>query len=204
MNEHLIPVKAESDILPEWRGTAISDLLTYHNLGRPHRPYSHPSLLVVMCMDYRKALRIPDGFAYVLRNGGGKADRVQFEIAFAVSVGGIRALALIAHDDCRMSGLRSYRDAFVQGLSGEGWRSKDAEEYFDAHAPLFEIADGLELVSDEANRLRMRYPSVTVAPLFYSVKDRLLYQVRTPTDGRTARHRKPTSSRPAQPESTAP
>ncbi len=177
MNERLTPVTVEDDILPEWLGTPIHDLLAYHNLKRPYLVHDTAQLMITMCMDYRKVLRIPTGFAYVLRTGGGNPNNVQFEISFAVAIGGVRALALIAHDDCAMVGLSGRRDAFVQGLVHEGWKREEAEMHFDAHALRYEVHDSVELVGAKASRLQARYPSITVAPLFYSVKEDLLYQV---------------------------
>lgn len=177
MNEILTPVRVEDDILPEWRGTAISDLLAYHNLIRPHVTYSRAELVIAMCMDYRKALRIPDRFAYILRTGGGNLSRVQFEVSFAIAVGGVRSLALIAHDDCGMVGLRGRRDAFVDGLISEGWKREDAETHFDDSLPIYEVASTIDSVCAEADRMRARYPNITVAPLFYSSLDGLLHQV---------------------------
>lgn len=173
----MIPVWTDECILPKWRGTPISDLLAYHNLERPFRSYERAELAVAMCMDHRKSLRIPDDFAYVLRTGGGNPSRVEFEISFAVAVKGIRALALIAHDDCGMVGLSGRRDAFVEGLVEAGWVRGVAEAYFDTHAPSSEVADPVEFVRTQALSIQAAYPSVTVAPLFYSVGERLLYQI---------------------------
>jgi carbonic anhydrase len=173
----LTPVKAKEDIFPKWQGTPIGDLLAYHNLRRPYRTYDKAVLLVAMCMDHRKALQIPDRFAYILRTGGGNPNRVLFEISFGVALGGVRALALIAHDDCGMVGLSARRDDFVQGLILEGWPREEAEAHFDTNAPLCEVPDSIEFVVTEAERLQKRYPDLTVAPLFYSTEEGLLYQI---------------------------
>lgn len=177
MNEMLTPVMAEDDILPKWRGTPISDLMAYHNLERPYRIYDKAELVIAMCMDHRKVLRIPDNFSYVLRTGGGDPSRVDFEISFAVAVGGVRALALIAHDDCGMVGLSGRRNVYVQGLIHEGWKREEAEMHFDIHAPIYEVSNSVEFVCSKVNSLQERYPNITVAPLFYSVKEGLIYQV---------------------------
>lgn len=177
MNETLLSVTTEDDILPKWRGTPIHDLLAYHNLRRPYRAYDRAELVITMCMDYRKVLRIPDNFAYVLRTGGGDPSKVAFEISFAIAVGGVSTLALIAHDDCGMVDLRGRRSAFVQGLIREGWQREEAEMHFDTHAPIYEVWDSAEFIYAKANSLQARFPNITVTPLFYSVKDGLLYQV---------------------------
>jgi len=45
--------------------------LEYHNLGRPLDSYEKARLLVGMCMENRKRLRVPDNFAHIMRTGGG-------------------------------------------------------------------------------------------------------------------------------------
>ncbi len=59
----------EKDILPAYRGSPIGKLLEYHNLDRPFETYTRAELLVGMCMDNRKALDVPENFAYILRTG---------------------------------------------------------------------------------------------------------------------------------------
>lgn len=173
----LVPVRSEQDILPKWIGTPIADLLAYQNLGKPFAVYDQAEVILTMCMDYRKTLRIPGNFAYILRTAGGNPSRTEFEISFAIAVKGIRSLALIAHDDCGMVGLKDRRDTFVQGLVRAGWSGEDAGYHFDNHAPSYEILDPVRFVSAQARDLQKRYPTVTVAPLFYSVEDGLLYQI---------------------------
>ena len=65
MTGALLPVREGKDILPAYRDTPIADLLAYHNLASPHRPYDQAELLVGMCVDHRQRLRIPDRFAYI-------------------------------------------------------------------------------------------------------------------------------------------
>ena len=59
MNEHTRPVESEADIPPHLRNSPIEELLQYHNLGRELIPVEAPRLLIGMCMDNRKHLRIP-------------------------------------------------------------------------------------------------------------------------------------------------
>jgi carbonic anhydrase len=68
--DYLIPVTGPSDIHPTFRGTAIADLLAYHNFDRTHELYSTAPLVIGMCMDHRERLRIPKNFAYILRSPG--------------------------------------------------------------------------------------------------------------------------------------
>ena len=174
----LHPVHRWDDILPVYRTTPVADLLAYHNLRIPHRSHVRAELLIGMCMDNRIMLRIPDNFAYVLRAGGANLQRIEFKVSYAVAVGGIRTMCLIAHDQCGMVDLQARRDVFVSGLvQNGGWEKGEAERHFDQFSAVFEVGDPVEFVLSEARRLRERYPSVTVAPLFYAVGDGLLHQI---------------------------
>ena len=66
----LISVSKVNDIPPEYRETPIGILFEYHNLNHPLDDYTKAHLLIGMCMDNRKRLRIPDNFAYIIRSGG--------------------------------------------------------------------------------------------------------------------------------------
>ena len=66
----LIPVTQPSDIHPFFQGTAVADLLAYHNFDRIHDVYNTAPLVVGMCMDHRERLRMPKNFAYILRSPG--------------------------------------------------------------------------------------------------------------------------------------
>ena len=64
----IIPVNSPSDILPAYAGTPVEWLLRYHNLSEPPLAAGgRAKLLVGMCMDDRKDLKIPNGFAFVIR-----------------------------------------------------------------------------------------------------------------------------------------
>jgi carbonic anhydrase len=179
----LKPVRKEDDILPAFRHTAIGDLFRYHNLGQPHRRYTRAPLLIGMCMDHRKSLHMPDNFAYVLRVGGANLRSIEFKVSFAIAVGGVGAIALIGHDRCGMASLLARRKVFVAGLVKRGgWRRREAEAHFDSHAPGFAIPSGPCFVWEESQRLQQRYPGVIVAPLFYLLSKRALYQVANMSD----------------------
>ncbi len=178
MNAKLKAVRTYDDILPAYRDSPVGDLLAYHNLYMPWRKLDRARLVIGMCMDHRKVLRMPDRFAYVLRAGGANLRHIEFKLAYAVAVEGVRALALVGHDDCGMVGLTRKRETFVQGLvENGGWSADEAGAFFDANAAQFEIEDPMEFVQSEARRLRLRYPALTVAPLMYSVREGALYQV---------------------------
>ena len=167
------------DILPEYRDTPVGRLLEYHNLGRAIGTTTAPELLIGMCMDSRKSLRIPNDFAFVLRTAGANMRDNEFRISYAIAVGGVRTIVLIAHTDCGMARLGERRDQFVQGLvNAAGWDEPRAVRHFEESAPKFGIRDEVEFVLREAERLRAIYPRIAVAPLLYRVEDDLLYQLR--------------------------
>lgn len=178
MTPTLLPVTCAADILPQYRGTPVGLLLEYQNLGRPFDIYATAQLLIGMCMDNRKMLRVPDNFAYILRAGGANLRRSEFKVSFAIAIGGARALALIAHDQCGMVGLTQRREAFVRGLVDHaGWTAENAARHFDERAPDFEVTDAGGFVCAEAQRLSRYYPKLLVAPLFYRVDEGKLYQL---------------------------
>jgi carbonic anhydrase len=178
----IVSADSVADILPAYRGTPVEWLLRYHNLGEPLPSRSgRAELLVGMCMDDRKELVIPNEFAFVLRAAGGNLQDHEFDISYAVAMGGVTAIALLAHTDCGMVGVRKKRAAFIRGLVGRGgWDEARAAEHFDECVPQYEIGDAVEFVVGEANRLRAAYPALLVAPLLYRVEDDRLLQISDP------------------------
>jgi len=78
-----------------------------------------------------------------------------------------------------MVNLNSKKEQFIEGLTEDaGWEREWAEEHYMHFAPLFEIGNEIDFVLSEAQRLRMRYPKILVAPLFYRIEDNQLYLVR--------------------------
>jgi carbonic anhydrase len=179
MMKHLEAVETQGEILSEYRNSPIGFLLEYHNLGRSFDKYTRAQLLIGMCMDNRKRLRMPDNFAYVIRTGGANLRYSEFKVSYAIAVGGVKAIALIGHNQCGMVNIKAKREQFVQGLVEKaGWEKERAEEHFSHHEPKFEIGNEIDFVLSEAKRLRLRYPKVQIAPLMYLVEDNLLYFVR--------------------------
>ena len=178
----LVPVNTAGDILPKYRGTPVERMLRYHNLGEPLPATSgHAEMLVGMCMDHRKDLTLPHEFAYVLRAAGGNLRDSEFEISYAVAVGGISTIALLAHPDCGMANVTERREAFVQGLVKRGgWTEPAAFDHFSAYAIRYEIGDPIQFVVSEAARLQRAYPQLLIAPLLYTVEDDRLVQIADP------------------------
>jgi carbonic anhydrase len=175
----LIPIQTSDDIAPAYRNKPIGDLLEYHNLNRPFDTYAKAQLLIGMCMDNRKHLHIPDNFAYIIRAGGANLRYSEFKVSYAIAIGGVQTIALIGHNQCGMVNLISKRDRFIDGLVDKaGWEREWATEHFIHFAPMFEIGNEINFVLSEAKRLRLRYPKIQVAPLFYRVEDNRLYLVK--------------------------
>ncbi len=176
--KRLVTVANTNDIFPQYRDTPIGLLLEYHNLKRPYEDYRNAQLLIGMCMDNRKSLRIPDNFSYIIRSGGGNLRYSEFKVSYAVAVGNVKTIALISHNNCGMVNLMSKKDKFVDGLvENAGWDREWAEEHFRHFAPMFEIGNEIDFVLCETKRLRMRYPKILVAPLFYKIENNLLYHI---------------------------
>ena len=175
----LVAVLTSEDIFTEYKNSPLGLLLEYHNLNRPLDEYATAQLLIGMCMDNRKHLRIPDNFAFIIRAGGANLRYSEFKVSYAIAIGGVRSIALIGHNDCGMVNLAAKRDQFVQGLvENAGWEREWAEEHFMRFAPMFEIGNEVDFVLSEAKRLRLQYPKIQVAPMLYRVDTGLLCLVR--------------------------
>lgn len=177
--DRLIPVVSVKDIDPKYLNTPIELLFKYHNLNHAFDSYSNAQMLVGMCMDNRKYLHIPDNFAYIIRTGGANLRYSEFKVSYAIAVGEIKTIALIAHSNCGMVNLMARKEQFIKGLvDSAGWNREMAEDHFFHFAPMFEIGNEIDFVISEAKRLRLRYPKVCVVPLYYKLEDNLLYLMR--------------------------
>ena len=132
-------------------------------------------MLIGMCMDNRKRLKMPQNFAFIIRAGGANLRQSEFKISYAVAVGGIRCIALIGHTQCGMVNLHERKKLFTDGLVSAGWDPQAAEEHFDHYAPIHEIRNETDFILNETRRLRLRYPKVLIAPLLYRVEDNKIY-----------------------------
>lgn len=172
-------INSTDDILPEYRQTPIGQLLEYHNLNRPLDTYEKAHLLIGMCMDNRKHLHIPDNFAFIIRSGGANLRYSEFKVSYAIGVGKVNHIALIGHNNCGMVNLTSRKNEFIDGLvASAGWERNRAEEHFYHFAPMFEIGNETDFILSETKRLRLQYPKIKIAPLFYLVGDGKLYFIK--------------------------
>jgi len=174
----LIPITNIKDIPVIYQNTPLGLLLEYHNLNRDFENYSNAQLLVGMCMDNRKHLHMPDNFAFIIRSGGANLRYSEFKVSFAIAVGGVRHIALLAHSNCGMVNLISKKKQFIEKLSENGgWTIEQAEEHFNNYAPMFEINNEIDFALSETKRLRSRYPKVQIAPMYYKLEDNFLYMI---------------------------
>jgi carbonic anhydrase len=177
--DQLASIQSAEDIFPQYRNTPIGLLLEYHNLNRPFEHYDNAKLLIGMCMDNRKHLHMPDNFAYIIRSGGANLRYSEFKVSYAISVGQLRHIALIGHNNCGMVDLAARKDLFIKGLVDiAGWDRNAAEEHFMHYAPMFEIGNEINFILSETKRLRLRYPKIQIAPMLYLVEDNRLYLIK--------------------------
>lgn len=169
--DRLIEIKSTTDIPKKYQGTPIGNLVQYQNRLRPHDSYSSAQILVGMCMDNRKALDVPENFAYILRTGGANMRASGFKISYAISVGGVRHIAIAGHNQCGMVNLMQRKEAFIKGLiEGAGWDREKAENHFLNLVPMFEIGNEIDFVLSEVRRLRAEYLKILIAPLLYRIE----------------------------------
>jgi carbonic anhydrase len=177
--DRLVKINSPEDIYPEYRNTPIGDLIEYQNLDKPYESFDKAQLLVGMCMDNRKHLKIPENFAFIIRSGGANLRYSEFKVSYAIAVGQVNHIALIGHNNCGMVNLAARKELFIEGLvERAGWEKELAEDHFNNFAPLFEIVNEVDFVLNEAKRLREKYPNITIAPMLYLVEDNNLYLIK--------------------------
>lgn len=177
--DRLISIRSIADIPKEYQNTPLQLLVEYQNLKRPYDVYTNARILVGMCMDNRKALNVPENFAYILRSGGANMRPSGFKISYAIAVGGVRHIAIAGHNQCGMVHLMRRKQQFIEGLvEGAGWDREKAEDHFLNLVPMFEIGNEIDFVLSEVRRLRFEYPKITIAPMLYRIEDNHLYIIR--------------------------
>lgn len=176
---NLLAVNNIADIPVKYQNTSIGLLLEYHNLNRSFENYPSAKMLIGMCMDNRNNLKVPDNFAFVMRAGGANFQANEFHISYALAVAGLNEFALIGHSDCGMENLVARKSNFVNGLvEVAGLKKESAELKFARLAPKFEVHNAADFILCEVKRLRLEYPAITIAPLFYRVEDKKLYLIK--------------------------
>ena len=177
--DRLIEIKSATGIPSKYQDTPIGRLVEYQNHLRPHDSFATAQILVGMCMDNRKALDVPENFAYILRTGGANMRASGFKISYAIAVGGVRHIAIAGHNHCGMVNLMERKDAFIKGLvEGAGWDRQRAESHFMNLVPMFETGNTADFILSEVHRLRGEYPKIVIAPLLYRIEDNHLSFIR--------------------------
>lgn len=172
-------VSDEKDIPQYLSDSPIEDLLKYHNLKVNFKEYEKAQIAIVMCMDNRKQLHIPNKFAYILRTAGARITGSEFKLSFVIGFGDIKYVVLIGHTNCGMVHLTSKKEKVVQGLiKNAGWSKEQAENHFNSFAPFFEIEDEVDFVVSESKRLSEKYPRVLFTPMIYKIEDNQLYLIK--------------------------
>ena len=171
-------VISEKDIPEDLLNTPVAELLKYHNLCLKFKTYEKAEMAVVMCMDNRKQLNIPNRFAFILRTAGARITGNEFKLSFAIGFGNIKHVVLIGHTNCGMINMKSKKEVIVKGLvENAGWTKEQAENHFISFAPFFEIENEVDFTVSESKRLKEKYPKVIFVPMVYKVEDNLLYLI---------------------------
>ncbi|MBL7110499.1 MAG: carbonic anhydrase [Bacteroidales bacterium] len=174
----LAAVTSTDHIFPQYLNTPVGMLLEYHNLGRPHETFDSAQLLIGTCMDFRININMPANFAFVIRTGGANMQFSDFYISFAFATGSLKHMALIGHNDCRMTDLQSKRELFITGLAEHtGVDPTKGEDQFENSVSKYEIGNEVDFVVGETIRLRKLYPKVLITPMMYLVEDSKLYLI---------------------------
>lgn len=80
--------------------------------------------------------------------GRGNLRDSEFEVSYAIAMGGVATVALLAHTDCGMSRVTQKRSAFVAGLNQRGGWAKDAAgTHFDRYAARYQIEESPALAA---------------------------------------------------------
>lgn len=176
------PLKRASDIPEELLGTPFEKMIRYHNLEEELPPVddtTKPEMLIIKCMDHRKSMRLPERFAYIVRNAGGNARSNEFSMAFAIGVGQVKHVALISHTDCGMIRLGEKKDRFIEGMvQNAGWSEERAEQFFQTQAGEFGMLNPVTFILAESLRFQTSYPSIHFQSFLYNVEDNQIYLVK--------------------------
>jgi|CXWL01.1.fsa_nt_gi carbonic anhydrase len=175
----LISIERKDDIPKKYWDTPIEELLEFHNFRKVFEKQDEAKLLISMCMDARKKLRIPENFAFIVRTAGANIRNVEFKMSYTISMLGIRYIALIGHNDCRMVNLLSRKEDFIKGImKNASWSRKKATEHFDQFAPQFHLEDEKSFILSEQKRLQKLFPHTTIVPMMYNIENNNISLIR--------------------------
>ena len=179
MDERLIPITSLEDIPSKFLGTPIEILLRSHNLNEKFATPENPQMLISMCMDHRKNLNIPEEFAYILRNAGAFIGDAGFMISYAMTVGGVKTMAIIGHNHCGMGVVKNQGSQIIQGLTNDhGWTQNDALSHYNEGVAKYAIPGEIDAVLKMAQNLKLQYENLLVVPMMYLLEDNKLYLIK--------------------------
>jgi carbonic anhydrase len=162
------------DIPSRWRGTPIEAFIQAQNLGYPLHATNRPEVLIVSCMEFRYALPVPAGYAYVIRTPGGRLMGSELAVGYVLTKG-VRNILLIAHNDCGMTHLVEKTDEIVRALHDQGWPLDRATQFVHEQTVKLAVKDELDALEQEYHRLKGLFRNVHVAPLFLTLSDKRVY-----------------------------
>ncbi len=179
MDQRLIQVHVFEDIPEDIQSTPSGQLLAYHNLGLELPAFEQAQMLIGTCIDFRVSIKIPDRFAYVIRTAGANLRFSEFQVSFAIAVGGISSIAVIGHDQCGMANLEELEEQFVTGLVNHtAWSEKTARDHFMHYAPLHHVEHEVDFVLKECRRLRLGYPNIHITPMLFELESQKLLLIK--------------------------
>jgi carbonic anhydrase len=167
-------VDTPQDIPARWRGTPIEDLIGAHNFGKEIVSTGDPKLFIVTCIEFRFRPEVPNSFAYVCRNAGGRLVGGEFAVSYILAKG-VRHIALIGHNDCGMTKVDAFRPQLIDALVGQGWDRPRATEYVEENGAKFKMDDEIDALYQEYLRIQELFPKIEIAPLFVSIASTRLH-----------------------------
>ncbi len=179
VDPRLIAIKALEDIPSHLENTPVADLIKCQNFyDVSDEQVTAASLIVGMCIDYRKQLLLPKNSAYVIRSPGANMQGCEFSIALGLATN-IKYMALLVHNKCLMSDPYPLENRFKDTLAQEhGWSERKASAFFDGHAASGLVGDVINFAREESARLQRIFQGLIVVPLLYDVDSDRIFLVK--------------------------
>ncbi len=157
-----------------WLNTPIEDFIMSQNFQWPVTVTGKPEVLIATCIEFRYAMPVPRGYAYVIRRASGRVLGSEFSVGYVMSKG-VKYLVLIGHNDCGMAKVFQVASAVVDAFVEQGWSREIAEDYVRKQGARHAIGDELGALKEEYIRLRKVFPKLHIAPLFMCLYDSKVY-----------------------------
>jgi hypothetical protein len=174
LQDNLQEFKDREDIPDHWRNTPIEDFIMSQNFQWPVTVTGKPEVLISACIEFRYALPVPRGYAYVIRRASGRVLGSEFSVGYVLSKG-VKFLLLIGHNDCGMAKVAEAAPNVVDAFVDQGWSRAVAEEYVRKQGARHAITNEIDALEQEYLRLRKIFPRLKIAPLFICLYDSKVY-----------------------------